>query len=152
MEAGIKRPVTIAIGLAFVAACVVVLVWSVAPGAAPNVPPGMTEVTDPEELSKLMEISPPQIKTGSNFLGHRIHTMWATLHNISNSPIRLVDVKLTYRDAQKQVILQEIHPAFDPRRSPLEPGTNYRFEIAFETPPRTWNYHVPDTEIVRIGY
>jgi hypothetical protein len=152
MEAGIKRPVTIVIGLAIVAVVGVVLAWTLAPRATPHVLPGLTEVTDSGELKKMMELSSPQIKTSSNYLGHRIYTVWATLRNISNSPIRLVDVKLTYRDAQKQVIQQETHPAFDPKQSPLEPGTEYRFEIPFENPPRTWNYHVPDTEIVRIGY
>jgi hypothetical protein len=152
MESGIKRPVTIAIGLAVVAVIGVALAWSLAPRATPHVPAGLTEVTDSAELPKLMELSHLNISTSSNYLGHRIYTVWATLRNISNSPIRLVDVKLTYRDAQKQVIQQETHPAFEPRLSPLEPGTEYTFYIPFENPPRNWNYHVPDTEIVRIGY
>lgn len=152
MEAGIKRPVAIAIGLAVVAVIGVLLAWSLAPRATPNVPPGLTEVTDLAELPKLMELTHLNILTSANYLGHRIYTVRATLRNISNSPIRLVDVKLTFRDAQKQVIQQENHSAFDPRQSPLEPGTEYTFEIPFENPPRAWNYHVPDTEIVRVGY
>lgn len=152
MEAGIKRPVAIAIGLAVVAVVGVLLAWSLAPRATPNVPPGLTEVTDLAELQKLMDLTHLNILTSSNYLGHRIYTVRATLRNISNSPIRLVDVKLTFRDSQKQVIQQENHPAFDPRQSPLEPGTEYTFEIPFENPPRAWNYRVPDTEIVRVGY
>jgi hypothetical protein len=152
MEAGIKRPVTIAIGLAIVAVVGVVLAWSLAPRATPDVPPGLTEVTDPVELPKLMELTHLNILTGTNFLGHRIYTVKATLKNISNSPIRLVDVKLTFLDVKQRVIQEETHPAFEPKQSPLEPGTEYTFEIPFENPPRTWNYHVPDTEIVRIGY
>ena len=152
MEAGIKRPVTIAIGLAVVALIGVVLAWSLVPGPAPHVPPGLTELTDPAELPKWMELSHLSILTSTNYLGHRIYTVKAKLRNISNSPIRLVDVKLTYLDAQKQVIQQETPPAFEPRQSPLEPGTEYTFEIPFENPPKAWNYHVPDTEIVRIGY
>jgi len=152
MEAGIKRPVTIAIGLAVVATITIVLVWSLSPRATPHVPPGITEVTDPAELRKLMELSPPKILTGRNYLGHAVYTVVAILKNSSNVPIRLVDVKFTYFDYQKQVIQHETYPAFGPRQSPLEPGTEYKFEIAFENPPRNWNYHVPDTEIVRIGY
>jgi len=152
MEAGIRRPVTISLGLAVVAFIGVVLAWSLAPRPTPHVPPGLTEVTETTELPKLMELTHLNILTSTNFLGHRIYTVKATLRNISNSPIRLVDVKFTYRDYQKQVINQETHPAFEPKQLPLEPGTEYTFEIPFENPPRTWNYHVPDTEIVRIGY
>jgi hypothetical protein len=152
MEAGIKRPVTIAIGLAVVAVIGVVLAFSLAPRATPHVPPGLTEVTDPAELSKLMELTHLNILTSTNYLGHRIYTVRATLRNLSNSPIRLVDVNLTWRDTPKQIIKQETHPAFEAKQAPLEPGTEYTFDIPFENPPRTWNYHVPDTEIVRIGY
>jgi Protein of unknown function (DUF3426) len=154
VEAGIKRPVAIAIGLAVVAVIGVVLAWSLAPRATPHVPPGLTEVTDAAELPKLMELTHLNILTSTNYLGHRIYTVRATLRNISNLPIRLVDVKLTFRDTQKppQVIQQENHPAFEPKQSPLEPGTEYTFDIPFENPPRAWNYHVPDTEIVRVGY
>jgi hypothetical protein len=152
MEAGIKRPVTIAIGLAIVAVIGVVLAWSLAPRATHHVPPGLTEVSEPAEIPKLMELSPPKILTSTNYLGHRIYTVRATLRNISNSPIRLVDVKLTFWDSQKQKIKEETHPAFEVKQSPLEPGTEYTFEIPFENPPRNWNYRVPDTEIVRIGY
>jgi hypothetical protein len=152
MEADIKRPVTIGIGFAVVAVIGVVVAWSLSPRNTPGVPPGLTEVTDPAEVSKLMELTHLNILTSTNYLGHKIYTVKATLRNISNSPIRLVDVKFTFRDAQKQVIQQENHPAFEPRQSPLQSGAEYIFNIPFENPPRAWNYHVPDTEIVRIGY
>lgn len=152
MESGVKRPVTIAIGLALVATVAVVLAWSLAPRAAPDLPPGLTEVTDAPELERSIELSDLGILTSTNYLGHRIYTVRATLKNLSNSPIRLVDVKMTFRDGTKRVIQEEVHPAFEPKQRPLEPDTEYRFEVPFENPPREWNYHVPDTEVVRIGY
>ena len=152
MEAGIKRPATIAIGLAVVAAIGVLLAWSLTPRVAPAVPPGLTEVADIAEIKKLVEMSHLGILTSTNYLGHRIYTVRATLRNISASPIRLVDVKMTFRDSEKRTIQEEIRPAFELRQPPLEPGTEYRFEIPFENPPRAWNYRVPDTEVVRVGY
>jgi hypothetical protein len=152
MESGIKRPATIAIGLAIVGVIGVILAWSLTPSEKPSVPPGLTEVGDPHEVQKLVEISRPGIVAGSNYLGHRVYTVSATLRNISSFPIRLVDVKFTYRDFQKTAILEESHPAFEPRRPPLEPGTEYRFEISFENPPHTWNHRVPDTDVVRVAY
>ena|SRR5687768_2812868 len=152
MESAIKRPATIAIGLAIVISIGVILAWSLAPRETPAIPSGLTEVTDPHELQKLIEIGPPSIVTGSNYLEQRIYTVRATLRNISSSPIRLVDVRMTYRSSDKRSILEEVHPAFEPRQPPLEPGTEYRFEISFENPPKTWNYRVPDTEVVRVAY
>jgi hypothetical protein len=64
----------------------------------------------------------------------------------------MVEVKMTFRDEQKRVIQEDIRSAFDPRRPPLEPSTEYRFEIPFENPPKMWDYHVPDTEVIRVGY
>src|SRR5215471_1963468 len=125
MEAGIKRPVTIGIGLAIVVVIGVVLAWSLSPRTTPNIPPGLKEVTDAAELSKLMELTHLNILTSTNYFGHRIYTVKATLRNISGSPIRLVEVKLTFRDGQKQAIQQENHTAFDPRHSPLQSGAEY---------------------------
>jgi len=152
MDAGIKRPVTIALGFTLVAAIAILLAWGVSPSVAPDTPQKLTEVTEKSELQKVIELSHLGILTSTNYLGHRIYTVRATLRNVSASPIRLVDVKMTFRDTQKSTIKEEVHPAFELRRPPLEPGTEYRFEIPFENPPKTWDYHVPDTEVVRVGY
>ena len=152
MDADIKRPATIALGLALVVTVAILLAWSVSPGVVPAVPPELTEVTDKSEIEKLIEMSHLGILTSTNYLGHRIYTVRATLKNISPSPIHMVEVKMTFRDEQKRSIQEDVRPAFEPKRPPLEPGTEYRFEIPFENPPKTWDYHVPDTEVVRVGY
>ena len=135
MEAGINRPVTIAIGLAVVAVHRSGLGWSLAPRDTPEVPPGLTEVKEPAELSEVDRVEPPNIVTSTNYLGHRIYTVKATLRNIS-SPIRLVDVKLTSGILRERRFKKKIHPAFERKQPPIEPGTEYRFEIPFENPPR----------------
>ena len=152
MDEGIKRPATIALGLAILAAVAILSAWSLSPGVAPAVPERLTEVTDKSELQKLIELSHLGILTSTNYLGHRIYTVRATLRNISASPIRLVDVKMTFTDTELRVIKEETHAAFETKRPPLEPGTEYRFEIPFENPPKTWNYKVPYTEVIKVGY
>ena len=153
MESGVKRPFTIAIGLAVVAVVLgVLLVRDLLPREKLATPSDLTEVTDPVEIKKLLEMSHLGILTSSNFLGHRIYTVTATLRNISTMPIRLVDVKMSFVDSDKKPIHEEIHPAFELRQQALQPGTEYRFEIPFENPPRTWNYIVPNTELVRVAY
>ena len=152
MEAGITRPVTLGIGLVFVVVVAIIAVWGLAPGREPLTPPGLTEVSDPVELGKMIEMSRLGIVTSTNYLGHRIYTVRATLKNISSTPLRLIEVRMTFLDNSKRTIHEEIHPAFEPKQHPLEPGTEYRFEIPFENPPHTWNYHVPDTQVVRVAY
>ena len=66
--------------------------------------------------------------------------------------LRLVDVKMTFLDSDKKPIHDEVRPAFELKQRALQPGTEYRFEIPFENPPRTWNYIVPNTEPVRVAY
>jgi hypothetical protein len=152
MDESIKRTAIIALVLAIVVAAGVLVAWSLTPRVAPEIPTKLTEVTDNAELKKFIEMSHLGILTSTNYIGHRIYTVHATLKNISPSPIRLVDVKMTFRDVHKRGIHEETHPAFETRQSALEPGTEYRFEIPFENPPKTWDYHVPDTEVVRVGY
>ena len=152
MEASITRPVTIAIGLVFVIVLGILAVWGPAPGDVPDVPPGLTEIRDSQELAKVIELSHIGILTSTNYLGHRVYTVRGTLKNVSTMRIRLVDVMMTFRDYDKKTIHEEERPAFEPKQRPLEPGTEYRFEIAFEDPPSNWNYRVPDTRIVRVAH
>lgn len=152
MEAGMARPAAIGIGLACVIGLGILAVWGLEPGARPATPPGLTEVTDSGELQMIIHLDRLSILTSTNYLGHRVYTVKATLKNVSSMPIRLVDVKMTFLDYNKKPIHEEVRSAFDPKQRPLEPGTEYRFEIAFENPPQTWNYHVPETQVVRVAY
>jgi len=152
MQAGLTRPVAIGIGLALVLAAGILAVWGLAPGNSPSIPAGLTEVTNSGELKSTLELSQVGILTSANYLGHKVYIVQGTLKNVSTKPIRLVDVKMTFLDYQKKHIHDEVHAAFEAKQRPLEPGTEYRFEINFENPPRTWNYHLPETEIVRAAY
>src|SRR6185295_19820032 len=116
MESGITRPATIIVGLAIVIAVGVFTVWSLSPADEPKTLPGLTEVTDPAEIQKTIELSHLHIVSSSNYLGHFVYTVKATLKNVSTMPIRLVDVKWTFVDRQKKVIKEERHTAFDPKQ------------------------------------
>ena len=152
MQSSVARPVTIAIGLAVVIALGVFIVWGVAPRAELKTLPGLTELKDPGDIQKTIELSHLHIVSSSNYLGHFVYTVKATLRNVSDRPIRLVDVKWTFLDYNKKVIKEEVHPAFGPKQAPLEPGTEYMFEIPFENPPKGWNYKVPENAVVRVAY
>ena len=147
-----RRVVALGLGLVSVIVVGILIVWALGPRDVPLLPSGLTEVNDPAELQKTVELNHLSILTSTNYLGHRVYTVQATLKNISGMPIRLVDVKMTFLDYDKKPIHEEIHSAFEAKMPPLQPGTEYRFEIAFENPPQTWNYHVPETQVVRVAY
>ena len=151
METGV-RPVGIGIGVAVVAVLGLLAVWLTGPSAAPAVPAGLTEVSDPAELGRTVELSRLGILTSTNYLNQKVYIVRATLKNVSANPVRLIDVKMTWVDYDKKTIKEEVRTAFEPKQRPLEPGTEYRVELAFENPPKAWNYRVPDTKVVKIAY
>lgn len=152
MEARIARPVAIGIGFVCVIAGGILAIWGLAPGDGPSTPAGLTEVKDPTELEKIITVSPPSILTSTNYLGHKVYTVKATLKNTSGMPIRLADVKMTFLDYNKNSVQENVRPAFEARQRPLDPGSEYPLELAFENPPHTWNYHVPEIHVVRVAY
>ena len=152
MEARVVRPAAIGIGIAVVAAVGILFVWGVSPGKTVSVPLGLTEVHDPSDLQKMVEASHIGILTSTNYLGQKVYIVRATLKNISDKPVRLIDVELRFSDYEKKIIREETRTAFGLKQRPLEPGTEYRAEIAFENPPRDWNYHLPDTRVIKAAY
>src|SRR5262245_6322341 len=152
MEAGIRRPVAVGLGLAIVPGLGVVAMVVLAPSNESAIPSDLTIVKDPARLEAHIELTHLGILTSTNFLGHRIYTVTASLKNISDKPIRLVEVKLVFLDYGKKIIHEEVRTAFDLKNAPLAPGSEYRMEIPFENPPSSWNYHVPDTNVVTVAY
>jgi len=152
MEAGVRRPVALGIGIAVVALLGLLAVWGIDPNPAPKLPAGITEVSDPKELEEIVKVGRLEIFTSTNYLNHKVYSVRATLKNVSSKPIRLIDVKMIFVDSDKKTIKEEVRTAFEPKQRPLEPGTEYVAELAFENPPRNWNYRVPDTKVVKAAY
>jgi hypothetical protein len=146
------RPAAIGIGIAVVLVVGLLFVWRGTPGRTVSLPAGVTEVTDPSEMQKIIEVSKVGILTSANYLGQKVYIVQATLKNVSDKPIRLIDVKMSFTDYEKKLIYEESRTAFSLKQRPLEPGTEYRAEINFENPPRNWNYRVPDTKVAKIAY
>jgi hypothetical protein len=152
MNAGISRTTAISIGVAVVLVGGIVTALVLRPREAPSLPPGLTVVEDSPKIGELVEMTHLSILTSRNYLGHSVYIVTAILKNISNTPIRVVKVKLTFFDYEKKMIHEEVQTAYDLKQHPLESGTTYQFEVPFENPPKTWNYHVPDTQVVFVAY
>jgi hypothetical protein len=140
-------------GIAVVIA-IVVAFWAFSPAAdAPaGVPEGLTEAADPATLEMLLSIDRISIATSTNYVGHRVYLVRGILKNISDKPIRLVDAKMSFVDYENNPVQESVHQVFNPKWTPLEPGTEYRFEVAFENMPRTWNHRIPNIELTKAAY
>lgn len=147
-----RRSILIIGGAVFIAVAVFVG-WSIGPGRSRNESSKLIEITDPATIRNTVELSHLSIATSDTFAGNiRIRNITGLLKNTSTTPIRKIDLKMTFTDYDGKTIQESTHTAFSPRKLPLDPGTQFRFEINFENLPKSWNYHVPITQIVSIAY
>lgn len=129
------------------------LVWSFRPGRSSNEAADLTEITDASTIQHAVQLTHLSIATSDTFAGTiRIRNITGLLTNISDKSVRKIDLTMTFTDYDGKTIQESTHTVFASRRMPLNPGGQFRFEVNFENLPRTWNYHVPITKIVRVGY
>jgi len=147
-----RRSILIIGGAVFIAMAVFAG-WSLGPGRSVSGTSNLTEITDPSMIQNTIELTHLSILTSDTYAGNiRIRNITGLLKNISTMPVRKIDLKMTFTDYDGKTIQESTHTAFSPRKKPLDPGTLFRFEVNFENLPRTWNYHVPITQIVSVGY
>src|SRR5688572_22937580 len=117
-----------------------------------NLPSILTELTDPAAIQNTIQVRETGILTSENYAGHRLRVIRGWLKNISDKPVRMVDVKMVFTDFEGKPVQESVHRAFEPTQKPLVPGTEYRFEVNFENLPRSWNYRLPVIQVVKVGY
>ena len=148
-----ERRSILIIGGAVLIAVAIFTGWSLGTGRSRNESSKLIEITDSAAIRNTIELTHLSIATSDTFAGNiRIRNITGVLKNISVMPIRKIDLKMTFTDYDGKTIQESTHTAFSPRKRPLDPGTQFRFEINFENLPKTWNYHVPNTQVVRVEY
>lgn len=112
----------------------------------------IVEVWDSAAVQSSTEISHLSIATSENFARQKIYVISASLKNTSSKPLRMAEVKMVFSDYDGKPIHEYTQKILDGNQKPLSPGAEFRFEVRQENLPRTWNYHVPATEITKLGY
>jgi hypothetical protein len=112
----------------------------------------LSEITDKATIEKQLELSHVGIETSENYVGNHIRIIHGTIKNLADKPLRMVEVKMVFHDFDGKSVQETVQKTFNPTQKPLNPGTSYRFQVNFENLPKSWNYHVPDIEIVRVAY
>jgi len=112
----------------------------------------LTEVADSSTLQQSFQLSHLSIATSENFARQKIYVISAYLKNLSDKPLRMAEVRMTFTDFDDKPIHEYTQKVLDKNQKPVPPGTEFRFEIRQENLPRGWNYRVPVTEITKLGY
>jgi archaellin len=112
----------------------------------------ITEVADQASIQNSVQLSHLSIATSENFARQKIYVISSYLKNVSDKPLRMAEVKMTFTDFDGKPIHEYRQKVLDKNEKPLPPGTQLRFEVRQENLPRGWNYRVPITEIVKLGY
>ena len=131
----------------------ILLLWAFAPGAqnrAASAP--VTEISDAATVQNSLQLSHLSIATSENFARQKIYVISGYLKNVSDKPLRTVEVKMSFTDFDGKPILDYSQKVLDRNQKPLAPGEQFRFEVRQENLPHTWNYRVPITEVSKVGY
>ncbi len=149
---GDRRPaIIIAASIAVVLA--LLLAWMLAPSAEDEAAAApITEVVDTATIQDHLQLSHLSIATSENFARQKIRVISAVLKNLSDKPIRTIEVKMVFTDYDGMPVFEYTDRVLGRTQKPLVQGQEFRFEVRLENLPRTWNYRVPITEVSKIGY
>jgi hypothetical protein len=143
----------ILIGVAIVILVGIFLLWAFIPSAedrASTVP--LKEVSDAALVQNALQLTHLSIATSENFARQKIYVISGYLKNVSDKPVRMVELKMDFTGFDGKTILDYRPKVLDRNQKPLPPGVEFRFEVRQENLPLGWNYRVPITEIAKIGY
>lgn len=126
--------------------------WAFMTSGQPEASVPLTEVSDTAAIQGSVQLSHLSIATSENFARQKIYVISAHLKNVSDKPLRMAEVKMTFTDFEGKPIREYTQKVLDKNEKPLPPGLELRFEVRQENLPRGWNYRVPITEMARLGY
>ena len=141
------------VGGAIVLVVGVLLLWAFIPSAQDNaatVP--LTEISDAGTVQNSLQLSHLSIATSENFARQKIYVISGYLKNVSDKPLRMIELKMAFTDFDGKTILDYRQKVLEQNQKPLPPGVELRFEARQENLPHGWNYRVPVTEVSKIGY
>jgi hypothetical protein len=126
--------------------------WAFVSSDQPKTSTPLTEISDTATIQNSVQLSHLSIATSENYFRHKIYVISGHLKNVADKPLRMVQVKMTFTDFDGKPIHEYSEKILEPHQKPLEPLSEFRFEVRQENLPRGWNYRVPITEITQIGY
>ena len=148
-----ERRTVIIVVVSIIVVVGLLLLWAFSPSAEDKVAAApLTEISETAAVQNYLQLSHLSIATSENFARQKIYVISGNLKNVSDKPVRMVEVKMAFTDFDGKPILDYSQKVLDRNQKPLAPGTQFRFEARQENLPRGWNYRVPITEVSKIGY
>jgi hypothetical protein len=112
----------------------------------------VNEIADIATIQNWTQLGHLSIATSENFARQKIYVVSAYLKNVSDKPLRMIEVKMVFTDFDGKPVREYVQRVLDRTQKPLAPGMEFRFEVRQENLPRSWNYRVPVTEVTKLGY
>ncbi|PYS36624.1 MAG: hypothetical protein DMG14_24055 [Acidobacteria bacterium] len=125
--------------------------WAFISSGQQEISAPVKEVTDTATIQSIVELSHVSIATSENFARQKIYIISGYLKNVSDKPIRMAEVKMTFTDFDGKSIREYSQKIVSQNQKPVPPGAEFRFEVRQENLPRGWNYRVPITKITKVG-
>ena len=148
-----ERRTVIIVVVSIIVVVGLLLLWAFSPSAEDKVAAApLTEISETAAVQNYLQLSHLSIATSENFARQKIYVISGYLKNVSDKPVRMVELKMAFTDFDGKPILDYSQKVLDRNQKPLAPGTQFRFEARQENLPRGWNYRVPITEVSKIGY
>lgn len=145
-----RYPVGVVAAVSFIAVVVAVLVLFSAKNSGA---PGRAATSEPANAASAyapqVAFSDLHLSAEENFLGQQVVYLDGKLINSGAKTVRLVKVRLIFRDVMNRVILREEHNVFGPSES-VGPGLAKSFQIRFDAVPDSWSRQVPQMQIVSL--
>jgi Protein of unknown function (DUF3426) len=145
-----RATIIIAVSIALIIGLIVG--WNAISSGQQETPTAISEVSDPAVIQNSAPLSHLSIATSENFARQKIYVISAYLKNAADKPLRMAEVKLTFTDFDGKPIHEYSQRVLNSNQRPVDPGSEFRFEVRQENLPRGWNYRVPSMGVTKLGY
>lgn len=92
------------------------------------------------------------LSQAESFLNQQVTTISGDLTNDEERAVRDIELTIEFTDPFGQVVLRETRAAFSSADSPLGPGEQRNFQVAFEHLPSSWNVQQPVVQVTALRF
>lgn len=134
---------TVAVGLGLI------VFWALMSQPPPAERGPLTYIEASSAASGFVELGEVGIAVAENFIGNRIFFVRGSVRNISQQPLRSIELGIAFQDYAGTPVHEFVGEGL---RSPLQPDETGSYEFSFEDLPAEWNYAAPQVEVLRVGH
>src|SRR5688572_12418069 len=114
-----ERRTAIIICASIVVTVGIVATWALVPGQNPEAAVPVNEITDSNSIQQSVRILRLGIATSENYVGHKIRVIGSTINNVSDRPIRMLEVRMVFTDYEGNSVHEYSEQVLRPNQKPI---------------------------------